>query len=134
MNTLPLVDGDRRRRPPTVYRARDQNRERMMASEGIDPVQIYETATERYQRGITRQGCCWYMFVDVACFDRTDHVDEPLTPPATDPEPIHDSPPPLVEDSDTVVEDSDSDSAASSPFDWLFELGDGYAAKCREVH
>ena len=64
------------------------------------------------------------MFADIACFDRTDYVDEPLTPPASEPEPCHDSPPPLVDD-------RDSDSDSEEPFDWLYALGDGYAAKGR---
>ena len=64
------------------------------------------------------------MFCDIAVFDRTDHVDEPLTPPASEPEPCHDSPPPLVDD-------RDSDSDSEEPFDWLYALGDGFASKGR---
>ena len=111
---------------------RDNVEERMLSSEGIENSHVYQRSTERYQEGITKQGCCWYMVCHIACYNRTDHIDEPLTPPASDPEPdlpnvSSDDPPPLLESH------SDDDSVGS-PYDWLYDLGDGYRSKGRQVH
>ena len=96
----------------------------MGAGEGIDPVQVYLTATDKYQKGIKDQGCCWYMFCDIAVFDRTDHVEGPPTPPASDPEP-----------SRAPVSDSDeSDFEEPIPYDWLYDLGNGSGAKARAAY
>ena len=59
----------------------------MASSEGIDPVEVYTAASDTYQKEIKDQGCCWYLFCDIAVFDRTDHVEMPPSPPASDPEP-----------------------------------------------
>ena len=62
------------------------------------------------------------MSCDVAVFDRTDHVEEPMTPPATEPEP-----------SRTPVSD-ESDFEEPTPFDWLYDLGDGSGPKARAAY
>ena len=105
-----------------VYPAFKEKLDRMIVGEGIDPVQVYERATEKYQKGIKDQGCCWYMFCDIAVFDRTDHVEEPMTPPATEPEP-----------SRAHVPD-ESDFEEPVPYDWLYDLGDGIGAKARAAY
>ena len=58
----------------------------MLASEGIDSTMAYTLGTEIYQDGISQQGCCWYLTCDIACYDRTDHVDGPLQ--VSEPEPV----------------------------------------------
>ena len=98
-----------------------------------------------------KQGCCWYLRCDIACYNRTDYVDEPMpvSDPelnvGLDPEPECDSdgdplPPPLILTSDN---DDDmgvapcwrlhKDEVNDPPYWWLHELGRGALRQGREV-
>ena len=101
--------------------------DRMASSEGIDPVEVYQTAAKKYQDEVTSQGCCWYLFCDIAVFDRTDHVEMPPAPLASDPEP---SPAP-DKDEDKSEE---SEFEESEPFEWIYDLGNGSGKKGRAAY
>ena len=100
--------------------------DRMASSEGIDPVEVYQTAAKKYQDEVTSQCCCWYLFCDIAVFDRTDHVELPPEPPASDPEP---SPAP-----DKEEDKSEESDEVPEPFDWIYDLGNGSGKKGRAAY
>ena len=98
----------------------------MASSEGIDPVEAFQAAARKYQDEVTSQGCCWYLFCDIAVFDRTDHVEMPPEPPASDPEPR-----PALDKEEDKSEESDE---VPEPFDWIYDLGNGSGKKGRAAY
>ena len=88
-----------------------RRRDRVLSHEGIDPHQIYQRATESYQRKVIHEGCAWSCFFGIGVFNWTDYVEEPFSPP---------EPPPVIERILTELDEPDDE---EEPFKWLKDLG-----------